>query len=54
MVGISLCDLPRVGVDGGTSSGSERAARGCGAASDGRTGVEVCLLNVGVRFSGSF
>lgn len=39
VVGISLWDLPRVGVRGG--SGSERLEVGGGAASDGRTGVEV-------------
>jgi len=45
VVGISLCDFPRVGVrGGGASSGSERAAMdaGGGAASEGRMGVDVC------------
>jgi len=43
VVGISVCDFPRVGVRGGMSSGSERAVRleERGAASEGRIGVEV-------------
>lgn len=51
VVGISLCDLPRVGVRGGTSSGSEAAVMdaGGGAASEGRMGVDVWRSITGGR-----
>lgn len=51
VVGMSAEDLPRVGVRGGTSSGSDAAARACGggAASDGRIGVDVWRSTCGGR-----
>jgi hypothetical protein len=53
VVGTSLDDLPRVGVRGGASSGSEADANGGGAASEGSTGVDVCRFSGGVRYWGS-
>jgi hypothetical protein len=55
-VGTSFWLLPRVGVRGGSGDGagrlvSETETRGAdgGAASEGRTGVDVCLFKGGVR-----
>lgn len=53
VVGTSVWDFPLVGVQGSPSTGSLVEAKGAGAASDGKTGVEVWRLSGGVRFSGS-
>lgn len=50
---MSVWDFPRVGVQGRPSSGSLVEAKGAGAASDGKTGVEVWRFRGGVRLSGS-
>jgi len=52
-VGTSFDDLPRVGVLGGGRSVSETETKGAGAASEGRTGVEVWRFRGGVRWVGS-
>jgi hypothetical protein len=53
VVGTSFVDFPRVGVLGGGRLVSEREIRGPGAASDGRTGVDVWRFRGGVRWVGS-
>jgi hypothetical protein len=54
VVGISVLDFPRVGVRGGTSSGSLTAVMlvGGGAASEGRIGVDVCREICGAEDQG--